>query len=558
MPFDGLYMRRVVEEINDRVKGPLRNIYQPTKVDYYLQFQDHTVRISLNPTASFLAMSEKMKNPSHMPPSFTMLLRKYLKNARFLGVEQDGFSRVVVFKFKRLDEFGDEREYRLVTEIMGKFSNIILVSDENKVIDAHKRIITGKGRELIPGRTFVPFKSEKLDPLNSSVEEIFSERFDLPIEKFLVKRIEGLSSVLAREIIHRAGFTLSFSVKDVNEKRLRMIEKALEDFRNEYKEGKCYVLHESSKPVDISPVILKHTNFEHYERSPSVAVVELYGFKEKEDVLKNKKRDLEKIVVKEIDKLEEVVRKISTELEKIKDCEKLKKWAELLMANSYSIDTSSGKVEVIDWESGEKVLIEVDPRKNAVDNAKSFFKKYKKLKRKKEGMMKRLEELNDQISYLYQLWQTILDSEDPENLEEIREEMEEVGITKKQKKRKSEIKKSSPRKVEINGFIVLVGKNNRQNDTLVRTSSPNDVWLHARGIPGAHVVIRTGGKEVPWSVLRFAASLAAGYSRGKDSGKVPVDYTLVKYVRKPKGFQPGMVIYEKQKTIVVEPRRLEG
>jgi predicted ribosome quality control (RQC) complex YloA/Tae2 family protein len=557
MPFDGLYMRRVIEEINNKVKGPLRNIYQPTKVDYYLQFQDFTVRISLNPTASFLAISEKMKNPSQMPPSFTMLLRKYLKNARFLGVEQDGFSRVAIFKFKRLDEFGDEREYRLVVEIMGKFSNIILVSDENRVIDAHKRIITRKGRELIPGRTFVPFKSEKLDPLKSSIYEIFSEKIDLPIEKFLVKRLEGLSSVLAREIVHRAGFTLSFSAKEINEKRMRMLEDALEEIRKEYSDGRCYVLYESSKPVDISPVILKHTGFEHHEKSPSDAVVELYGFKESEDILKNKKRDLEKVVVKEIDKFEEIVRKIKTELEKVENFERFKKWAELLISNSYSIDTSNGKVEVMDWESGEKVSIEVDPRKSALDNAKSFFEKYKKLKRKKEGMLNRLRELGDHISYLYQLWQTILDSEEPENLEEIRDEMEEVRIIRRQKRKRKERRRSYPRKVELYGFVILIGKNNRQNDDLVRSSSPSDIWLHAKGIPGAHVIIKTGGKEVPEAVLKYAASLAAGYSRGRDSGKVPVDYTLVKYVRKPKGFKPGMVIYEKQKTIVVEPRRLE-
>ena len=558
MPYDGLYMRRVIEEINEKVEGNLRNLYQSTKVDYYLQFTNTAIRISLNPTSSFMAISERMKLPSQMPPSFTMLLRKYLKGARFLEVEQDGYSRVAYFRFRGIDEFGDEREYTLVAEIMGKHSNLILVSDEGKIVDAHKRIITGKGREILPGRWFVPFESEKLDPISSTIDEIFSEPEDLPIERFLVRRLEGLSRILAREITYRAGFTLSFSAVDLTEKRREALEKALEDFRNEYLEGRTYVLYDGSKPVDISPLVLRHTTSRHIGKSPSECAVELYSFKESEDVLRNKKRDLERVVVREIDKTEGIVGKLKKELEETESFEKLRKFGELLLYASHDLDVSNGTVEVQDWESGEVVKIEVDPRKSAVENANEYFERYKKLKRKRERVKERLKALEEYLEYLYQLWQTILDAEDVETIEEIREEMEEIGLLRAQKKKKRERVVSKPRKVEFGGFVILVGKNNRQNDELVRSSSSEDIWLHAREIPGAHVVVKTGGREVPREVIEFAASLAAGYSRGKDSGKVPVDYTLVKYVRKPKGFRPGMVIYTRQKTIVVKPRRLEG
>ncbi len=555
MPYDGLYMRRVIEEINENIKGPLRNIYQPTKVDYYLYFQDGTLRISLNPNMAFMALSEKMKNPSRMPPSFTMLLRKYLKNSRFLGVSQDGFSRVAVFKFERMDEKGDLRVFKLFVELMGKHSNMILVSDENRVVDAHRRIITRKGRELIPGREFVPFTSDKLDPMNSEFDEIFKDLQDIPIDRFLTKRIEGMSRILAKEIVHRAGFVLEFSAKDLNEKRLERLESAFEDFREEYSEGKAYTVFDGSEPVEISPVVLHHTQKAHRSFTPSRAVMNLVSFKESREVINNKRRDLEKAVVKKIDKLEDVVRKIKEEMEKIKDFEMLKKKGELLMMNAYDLKVSDGKAVVRDWESGKDIEIEIDENFDILKNAQRYFDEYKKLKRKHEGMEKRLSEVEKELGYLYQLWQTILDADDEEVLEEIRDEMEDAGILKARKKKKK-ASKSLPRKVVYKGYTILIGRNNRQNDELVRSSSPNDVWLHTRGIPGAHVIVKAQG-EIPREVLEFAASLAAGYSKARDSSNVPVDYTLVKYVRKPKGFKPGMVIYKNQKTLVVNPRRLD-
>ena len=556
MPYDGLYMRRVIEEINESIRGPLRNIYQPTKVDYYLHFQDGTLRISLNPTIAFMAISEKMKNPSKMPPSFTMLLRKYLKNSRFLGVKQDGFSRVAVFEFERMDEKGDLRIFKLFVELMGKHSNIILVSDENRVIDAHRRIVTGKGRELLPGREFVQFKSDKLDPIDSKFDEIFGDLQDIPIDRFLTKRIEGMSRVVAKEIVYRAGFVFDFSAKDLNEARLEKLSKAFEDFRDEYSEGRTYTLLDGSEPVDISPIVLRHTQKSHKSFTPSKAVMELVTFRESREVLNNKKRDLEKAVVKKIDKLEDVVRKIKEEMEKIRDFEIYRKKGELLMMNAYNLKASGGKVIVRDWESGEDIEVEIDENIDILKNAQKYFDRYKKLKRKYEGMEKRLYEIEEELRYLYQLWQTILDADDEDILDEIKEEMEEAGILKAKKRKKEKISRSLPRKVTYNGYTILIGRNNRQNDELVRNSSPNDIWLHTREIPGAHVIIKAQG-EVSRDVLEFAASLAAGYSRAKDSSNVPVDYTLVRYVKKPKGFKPGMVIYRNQKTLVVNPRRLD-
>ena len=540
-------MRRVIEEINWSIRGPLRNIYQLTKVDYYLLFQDGTVRISLNPSHSFISISERMKENPSMPPSFTLLLRKFLRNARFLGVEQIGFSRVAIFKFRKLDEKGDLVDYELHAEIMGKFSNLILVKD-GKVVDAHRRISTRLGREIFPGKIFNPFKSDKIDPFSFDPEMLREEGGKL--EKILVSKIEGLSKTLAREIVFRCGCDFDVRMEDVD---LSKLGEAFEEFLSEYSLEKTYTLYEGESPVDISPVVLKHTNFRHVEKSPSSAVNSLYVFLEMREALEQKKRNLKEIVEREIERIENALEKIFKEYEESRNFDVYRKYGELLLAYAYEIDQNSETAKLKDWETGEEIDVKIDKSLGPVKTAQRYFKIYEKLKRKKETLGKRIGDLERDRSYLEQLLQMIENAENEEDMESVREELERIGLIRERKKGRSG--KSQPRRFEYKGFTILVGRNNIQNDELVRSASPKDVWLHAHEIPGAHVIIKTGGREVPEDVLRFAASLAAKYSRGKDSGYVPVDYTLAKYVKKPKGFKPGMVIYTDYKTLKVEPKK---
>ncbi len=555
MPFDGLFMRRVVDEINSEIEGPLRNVYQPTKVDYFLYFQDGIVRISLNPSHSFMSIVERTGDNPAMPPSFTMLLRKKLKNARFEGVSQDGFSRIAVFRFKKMDEKGDLVTYRLFVELMGKHSNLILVDQSDVIVDSHRRIITRLGRELMPGREFVPFRSLKNDPMSFDFDSFNGDSED-PVERYLVRKVEGLSTVLAREICYRAG-VMDKTVRELSEKDVERLRSAIEDFKEEYSLGKSYLLVEGETPRDISPIELRHTNLRHLEGKPSRVVNDLYYFLENEEKKVQMRRFLEKHVVQEIERTEDILEKIERDLEKARGYEIYRKWGELLLAYSYSLDGNEESVELEDWETGEKVKVKIDRRKGVVGTAQEYFRVYEKLKRKIKALISRKEELLKELEYLYQLWQTVLDAEDVETLEEIKAEMIEAGLLKSKKVERRVARRSKPRRVEYGGFTILVGKNNVQNDELVREASTEDLWFHARGMPGAHVILKTGGREVPRDVLEYAASLAAGYSRGKDSGKVPVDYTKVRYVRKRKGFKPGMVVYRNQRTIVVEPRRIQ-
>ncbi|MCD6449865.1 MAG: NFACT family protein [Thermotogaceae bacterium] len=540
-------MRRVVEEINHSVKGQLKNIYQYTNVDYFLVFTEGSIRISLNPSLSFIALMEKYDTPARMPSSFTMLLRKHIKNAKFLGVEQDGFSRVARFRFEKRNELGDLVAYSLYVETMGKFSNMILVDQNGKIIDVHKRIVT-MHRELLPGKKFILYSSSKKDPFEVDITKI---KFDNGLRMVLVKNIEGISPLIEHEIYYRAG---ADTPQNLNTKSL---ERAWKEFIEEYRKGFTYLLKKHEEPKDISVIKITHLEYENEKMKPSEAIKQLVLFKEKEERFESKRKNLERVVKREIEKLEDIIDKLSKEMRETLKMEDYKKYGELLKAYFYQIPIGSTEAKLYDWQEDKMVLIPLDPRYSPLELSRLYFDKYKKLKRKKEKVEKRLKQIKYELSYLESILQFLNDAESIEDIEEIEKELVDIGLLKKQRKKGSKSEISKPREIRYKNALILIGKNNRQNDLLVRRASPNDLWLHAHEIPGAHVIVKTDSDKIDSELIEYAASLAAGYSRGKNSGKVPVDFTRIKYVKKPRGAKPGFVVYRNYKTIFVEPKRLK-
>ncbi|OQX57712.1 MAG: hypothetical protein B5M49_03185 [Thermotoga sp. 4484_232] len=554
MPFDGLMMKKVTDEMKKVVGQFLKQIYQPTSVDYFFLFQNHTLRISLNPSMSHLSIVEKEKFGSKMPSSFTMFLRKKLKGARLEEIEQRGLDRVAIFRFHKMDEIGKEHDYELIVEIMGKFSNMLLV-ENGKILDVHRRISTRK-RELLPGREYVPYPSGKINILEEDIETILKELEDIPIDKFLLKKLEGFSNFSISELLARAGVDFTFSASNMTQPRFEKIKKAVESLKKDYFMVGAFVYFRNEHPCEITPfpsLILSHLAEKHFS-SPSEAINLFYKWKEGKSAFEQKKKELEKIVVTRIEEFENLKGKLLKELKESEDFEKYKKMGDLMIYSLHEIKDKKGEAVLVDWETGEKirVVLDKDPSKKAQD----YFERYKKLKRKYERLKSRVPEIERELEYLYQLWQTIVDSEDEETLREIEDEMISEGIIKVKRKRKGTIG-YKPRETVFKGFKILIGKNNRQNDSLVRNASDDDLWFHAREMPGAHVVLKVEGKTPDEEVIEYAAALAAGYSRGKLSGNVPVDYTKIKYVSKPKGAKPGLVVYRNHKTLVVKPRRLE-
>ena len=553
MPYDGFVMRRFLDYSYDKLlNSHIRNFYYKDKVLYF-SFQNFDLKISLNPSYSYITF-EKREIPSDAKKHyFVEYLRSKVKGGVIKNVEQIELERTFKFEVFKIDDVGNKHLYEIYIDIMGKHSNVILV-ENGIILDAYKRI-KNRFRNIYPGEKFILYKSNKIIPLEDLSEDSFKNLdIDMKTREFIYKNIQGFSKITSDEVLFRANIDKNQVAKNCLERLIYHIKDVIEDFKKE----KIYVYFENEKPIEISAIQLKHLglNFKEFVNVDE-AINEYFNWLESKSFINQRKKSLADIIVKNIVKLENTLDKINKEIEKNKHFEKYRKYGELLKAYFYQIKKGENKAILFDWEDNENVEVPLDTSKEPLENAKEYFKKYSKMKSKLEGLIKRKSVIEKELNYLYQLWYTIEDSESEEELEDIRKEMVSEGIIHEKKKRKKKEAASKPKKVEYKGYTIYIGKNNKQNDELVRNSSNNDYWFHVHEMPGAHVILKNNGKEISNDVIEYTAQLAAGYSKGKDSGKVPVDYTKIKYVRKTKGLKPGLVLYSNYKTIYVTPRRIK-
>lgn len=553
MPYDGFVMNKFINQAQFIVGSFLKNIYYK-KNTMYFSFSNVDLKISLNPNFSYMTFEKRMLSQDMKKHYFVDFLRSRIKNSKILSFEQFDFERTAKLVLEKNDEIGVTHKYEIYTDIMGKHSNIIIV-ENNKILDAYRRITT-RYRNIIPGEKFKLFEGSKINP-KTDLDKLFSfaKAFDGKKSEFIFKNIQGFSKITANEVLYRANLEdKKFSFDD-----LEIIVKTVEELMREFEENKLYIYFENNQPFEISAFKLNHLGMEYKILDDiSKAISFFFEWIEQKSYLFQVKKNLENIVIKKIEKLENILTKIEKEIRKNSDYEKYKKWGELLKAYFYQINDFQKEVELEDWNTGEKINIPLEKDKNPIENANNYFRIYNRKKTKLKGLLERKEYLEKELDYLYQLWYSINEIENTKDVEEIKKELIEYGLIKEKKgKRKKKIEKSLPRKTIYNGFTIYIGKNNRQNDELVKKSSKEDIWLHSHGMPGAHVVIKSEGKDIDMETLKFAAQLAAGYSKGKNSTNVPVDYTKIKHVRKTKDLKPGMVLYDNYKTIYVNPRRLE-
>lgn len=559
MPFDGFVMKIVVEEIKESVLGQnVRNIYLYDKVIYF-SFDKGDLKISLNPNYSHISFTDHLvKEPDKH--TFVELLRSRIRGGKVTELTTNGYERTMVMKLRKFDEIGERHEYEIYFDIMGKHSNAVLV-ENGLIVDAYKRIET-RVRKIFPGEPFILFPSEKLRIDEVTLERLSDALYRFQnkqrmISEFIYSTIQGFSKQTAEELLFRS---------EVEDKPLSLVDRSdlenlvegLSSISEEISQKVIYIYYENEQPADISAFRLhKYNDLKRCENVVS-CINEYFDFVEKKDKLIQKRTQLLTIVNNRISSLEDVLTQIEKEREECLESDKYRKYGELIKAYSYQIPHGVDSVELFDWETNQNVMVPLEPHLSPIENSVKYFKIYNKLKKKLEGLSEREIVLKRELEYLKQLQDTVENAETLEELEEIEEEMIENDLIKKTHKRKigkskSEKSRSEPRKYMYKGFTILVGRNNKQNDELVRKSSEHDIWLHVQGMPGAHVVIKTNGKPVDEDVLLYAAKLAAQFSKGKYSTKVPVDYTYIKYVKKPKGFKPGLVFYSNFKTLFVTP-----
>ena len=580
MALDGLTIYGIICELNTTLKGgKIDKITQPEKdeVLFAIRNEGKTHKLLISASSSnpriYLTESYKKENPLKAP-MFLMILRKYLQGGRIISISQEGLERVINIDIEALDDLKTPKLRTLSIEIMGRHSNIILVDKEsNKILDSIKRIpITiSSVREVLPGKEykFAPSQN-KINPLsNLSLSEFKSKltEKDSPVYKAIYNSYDGISPLIAKEICYRSSIDLDLSTNLISDISLERIFNSFERIINQIKNEifhPCIVIDKRlDKYIDFSLIKLTMYEFlsiENYE-SISLATETFYSSKDTNERLSQKSMSMRKLLQTKIERLEN---KLGKQLQEMNDTDKMeeyKKQADLLTANIYMLQKGMDEITVSDYynqeDSSAEITIKLDINKTPSENIQSLYKKYNKLKTRKSELSSQISSAKEELMYLQNVMLSIESSESLNELEEIRTELYSEGYLKLKtsSKKVKAIEASAPMQfISSDNITILVGKNNKQNDELTtKLSSPDDIWLHTKDIPGSHVIIKATLDTVTNQTLEEAAELAAYFSKARMSSKVAVDYTARKNVKKPSGAKPGMVIYDNQTTVFVNP-----
>ncbi len=586
MPFDGIVMRAVSHELSGFIiGGRIEKIYQPQKEEIVIQIHNagkkFRLLLSANASNARVHITQALYDNPSTPPNFCILLRKYLSGGRITCLSQPGLERILEFNIESANEIGDITLKTLVIEVMGKHSNIILLNCGRKIIDAIKHIdfSTSRLREVLPGRDYdYPQTQEKLDPLTISPNEITLKLGQIndirELEKKLVAAFTGISPFFSSH----AAITISDSLipnENLDKDNVMLASKALFDLFQKIKLNRFnpYIITDNeSKPIEYHSLwIIKDKKDQDqvqnqysgdccnmcFLNSVSRAIDLYYIQKSTSSRFNQRKTELMKAIVQNLEKCNKKICIQQEKLDLVSDRENLKIYGELLTANLYRIQEEVSEIRVDNYysDSNEEITINLDSSISPSKNAQRYFKKYNKARSTFKAASSQLQQLLDERSYLESILNELELSEDESNLEEIKSELINEGILKTIGKSKISNIPSEPLSfTSSDGYKILAGKNNRQNDRLtLKVAQNTDVWMHTRNIPGTHVIIRSEKMNVSDNTLTEAAMIAAYFSKARQSSNVPVDYTLVRHVKKPSGSKPGFVIYDNFKTINVTP-----
>ncbi|MGG3999051.1 Rqc2 family fibronectin-binding protein [Anoxybacillus kestanbolensis] len=558
MSFDGVFTYAMTKELQRAlVGGRISKIYQPSSYELVFHVRSHGRNYKLllcaHPTYARIHLTNETYDNPPEPPMFCMLLRKHMEGGVIEAITQVDFDRIVIIHVKTRNELGDVCTKQLIVEMMGRHSNIILVDEQtNTIIDSVKHLspAVNRYRTVLPGAPYIsPPSHNKLNPLDAT-EETVLKKIDFLAGKLadqLVATFMGISPLFAREAVHRAGLANRTTLP-------KSFISLIENVRNGNFTPCIYTTGE--KEIFYA---LPLTHIEG-EMKPFDTLSEMldrfYFGKAERDRVKQQAHDLERFVANEKAKNEKKLMKLQQTLEEAKQAERYRLYGELLTANLYAVERGMKEVEVVNYydENGATVTIPLDEQKTPSENAQSYFQKYQKAKNSLAIVQEQIERTKEEIVYFETLLQQ-LETASPKDIDDIRDELIEQGYLRAKATKQ---KKQKPRTIDLERYIssdgteIFVGKNNKQNDYLTnKFASKDDIWLHTKDIPGSHVVIKS--KQPSEQTIIEAAHLAAYFSKARHSSSVPVDYTRVRYVKKPSGAKPGFVIYENQQTIYVTP-----
>lgn len=575
MSFDGFSMHPLVQELQNTLNGGrIDKITQPNRHSIILSIrqpgQNHLLHISIhpqNPAAHLI--TKPLENPPE-PPVFCMVLRKQIETGRIADIRQHGLDRLILLDIDTLAAGGKIVTKNLVIELMGKYSNIILIQD-GTIIDSLRKIgeNSSRVRTVLPGQAYeLPPGQEKLDLFTSPMEDIMERIKSIPekkLSKALLDTCMGFGPVSAKEAAFSAGLPANILVSELDDADFQSLQDALDELR--------HACQSTDSPAallcDVNQKILAMAAFPlHYIADATILEFPtISALLEKADrmigsyVPPDKDR-FRKLVKNELNRARGKLEKIHEELAEAENAEEYKIRGDNLMTYQYDFqDHADSEITVPDIYSAEgaKISIPLDQRFTLVQNMQAYYKKYDKLKRAQELLKEQITKNEEEISYLESIESSLLASSSLAEINEIHNELVSGGFLREKVKKKNNDKPARPFHFHApDGTEILVGKNNYQNDKLTfKTARYNDLWLHTKDIPGSHVILRSGGMDPSEETLLLAAQLAAHFSKAQASSKVPVDYTECRHVKKPSGAKPGFVIFTDQKTVYITPDEKE-
>ncbi len=576
MPLDALCLSGLVYELQTALVGAkIDKIHQPGRDEVVMALRagagNVKLLLSANPSHPRPQLTELARENPDVPPMFCMRLRKHLTGGRILEITQPPLERVVEFRIEALDELGDRVERRLVLEAMGRHSNLILLDGEGRIMDCLRRVDGDMSarRQVLPGLFYhLPPVQEKLDPTALSREELEQRAAEAPGEtradQWLLDTFGGLSPLICRELAQQAGGAVGVRLADLGPVGRRRLVDRMEELLSSVRKKTFtpYLITIERRPKDFT--FLPITQYgQEAELIPyptfSALLDRFYEQRESLERVKQRGQDLIRAVTNTRNRTARKLGNQEKELAITRERERLRQFGDLITANLYAVGRGMEQLRAVDFydPEGREVEIPLNPRLTPQQNAAHYYKEYHKAKTAEEMLTLQLEKGRRELDYLDSVLETITLAEGERDLQEIRQELTDTGYLRRQSKAKDKGKRIVSKPMEFRssaGLRISVGKNNTQNDLLTcKQAFKSDVWLHTQKIHGSHVILWTEGNPPDPQSLHEAAALAAWFSQARESGKVPVDYTPVKYVKKPAGARPGMVVYTTYETAWVTP-----
>lgn len=584
MAFDAGMLSAVVHESNlilgdsnSHGGSKVEKVYMPERdeIDLVLRTYNESFRfvLSASPNTARVLISDTQKENPATPPSLCMLLRKKLMGARLVKISQMGFERVCCLEFDTKDEMGYATKKYLIAEIMGKHSNIILCDADYKILGAIRTVdaTSDLTRRIIPGIKYeLPPSQNKLDPTKTSETEFLSKLSSFEqsalADKAIVASFSGIAPIVAREMCYRATGEVGVTVADTRPSRLwEEFSKYFDALKNGdfsptllFEDGKDSAFEYSVYPI------LQYGEKVKLKETPSVSALidEFFSLRDKSDRHRQKAQDILKLLTNAENRLTKKIEAQKNELVDADDMELCRLCGDLISQEMYRIKKGDTSLEALDYskEPYETVKIELDEKLSPSQNAQRYYKKYNRKKKAKEELVKQIEASEKELVYIDTVFDALTRAESEKDLAEIREELSLWGYMRREvKKLRTADKKQNLKPMTFtspSGYEVIVGKNNLQNDYITtKLSERGDWWFHTKNYPGSHVLMCVGKDEDPPAEdFTFACELAAAHSSA-EGDNIAVDYTQIRYIKKPAGSKPGYVTYTTYWTAYVSPKK---